>query len=499
MLAWLRSLWPTAPQKEPPSVQPTDDGPLSARRWDAAQTDRLNAAHWQGAHGQPINVDLLSDLPTLRARCGYEATNNPMVEGVIETHTLDVIGPRGPQLKVISDSQAYNDALQDIWEEWFADPDISGTMSGVEMLGLMNHSLWTKGPILALITDDRSATTSATMRVQNLDAERLQTPMQFSGDNAVTLGIRRTKEGRPLQYYIAEPSQWGQWEWYSGKFSTYAADDVIHEYRKIEAAQATGYPLLASCLQEIADLRDFDIQTLDAARAAADWAVYFANTQPEFVSRGVDADVPDGSRKVERRTEKYLPPGWIPSSMSPNHPSPEYKPFRHEKLRSLGRAVHMPLLLVLLSAEQANFSQSRLDVNVFYERGLDALRCKLYENRILNRLVKLVEREARLARRNGRWMLPARPDRVRFEWGWEPIPQADPLKDAQSIALELREGLISYDEALARLGRSMSRVIAQRAEANRMLAAAGLPPIPGPDGTSEQSEETEESKENATV
>jgi hypothetical protein len=35
------------------------------RRWEAAETNRLNRSQWEKATGQSINADLASDLETL--------------------------------------------------------------------------------------------------------------------------------------------------------------------------------------------------------------------------------------------------------------------------------------------------------------------------------------------------------------------------------------------------------------------------------------------------
>jgi hypothetical protein len=56
----------------------------SERRWEAAETDRLNEAHWQ-----PVTLNMNEVLETqiseLQARCRHEAANNPVVDAGIET------------------------------------------------------------------------------------------------------------------------------------------------------------------------------------------------------------------------------------------------------------------------------------------------------------------------------------------------------------------------------------------------------------------------------
>jgi len=55
-----------------------------ARRWEAAETNRLNEAHWQPVSDE-INDALTADIKLLQQRCRHEANNNSVIDGGIET------------------------------------------------------------------------------------------------------------------------------------------------------------------------------------------------------------------------------------------------------------------------------------------------------------------------------------------------------------------------------------------------------------------------------
>ena len=459
-----------------------DQQTQTIRRWDAASTDRLNEAHWAGATGNPINIDLSGDLPALWARCDHEAYTNPMVEGVIETYGLDLIGPTGPTLQVHSDDERYNAALKQIWADWFALPTTEADQSGLDWLrDTCNWQLWTRGDILAQIVADEFAATSedaVPYKLIPFDGRRLQTPWDAYGDPTVTLGVRRNKLGRATEYNIIELIYpYSLWYLPTYKANWIPAEDILHAFIKREPGQVRGYPWLASGLQEIADLRDYDTQVMDTARAGADTGVYFETTVPEACS---EFKLQGGATPMGRRQERVVPPGYVAKQITPQQPMAIYKEFRHEKLRALGRPVHMPLLLVLLSAEESNFSQSRIDVNVFYERGL-MVRRGWMEGRVLNRLVDMVARVATLAKSRGRFVLPPRPDRVQYHWVWDPLPQADPEKFASYVVLGLTWGWLTYDDVCAMFGRDSNQMMKLRADVNKRLVSAGLKPIPGPE------------------
>ncbi|HHM11997.1 MAG TPA: phage portal protein [Planctomycetaceae bacterium] len=455
----------------------TDPKPLSGRiakggfrRWEAAKTNRTNQAHWQDAHQRPINADLVTDLATLRARCTYEALNNPIVDGVIMTHQTDLVGKHGPRLNVVSDDPSYNSALEEVWAEWWSMPDMARELSGVELLKTWVYLWWTKGEhLLKLAYDSSVSSGSIALRIQNIDPERLNTDPAKAGNPRVVLGVVRDQVGRPIGYQIARPSD-NYWFAWANQYDEFTVDEIIHQFRKIEPDQARGFPWLASALPTIADLRDYDSYELDAAKLAASQGVVWYTDHPDAPFMLVNE-----SETIERNTHRTGPPGWKPMMVDPAHPSRQYTEFRTERLRELGRAVAMPLMKILLGSEKHNFSSARMD-NQNYRLSLEAIQ-GWTERMTLNRLVDEVAREAGLLRRNGRFLLPRRPNRVSYEWTWQKQPHVDPEKEAKADAIRLRNGTLSYRDALAKEGMDEDAVIASRAETERKLAQAGLPSV----------------------
>lgn len=442
------------------------------RRWDGAQTDRLNKAHWQGvgqAYMQPINADLWHDLPVLRARCEHEAQNNPFVEGVIETHAVDVVGPEGPTLQIQSKSQRYNRALEDVWREWFDAPDINGVLDGVDMIRMWIRMFWLAGEHVDQIVTDRAAIGPVQMKILNLHPSRLQEQASMAGDPLVVMGIKRTAQGRPLTYYIAQPSSFGVYTIASSKSDPIPAEYIIHEFKVLEPGQARGVPWLASSLQTTADLRDYDVQVLDAARAAADQATYVTQNNPDAPFIPVNEIY-----EVERRTIRTLPNGCDIKQLAGTQPMPEYVGYRSERQRELGRGVNMPLMTIRLGSEDHNYSSARFD-NKVYQRGVACLQSRIHR-RVLNRLVMEVAREAELSR-----AIPPRPKdftRQSLAWTWQPPATVDFEKELQGYLTALEIGAMDLSEVAARMGTDIETLIARRVRTMEMLIKAELPPAP---------------------
>lgn len=468
----------------PAAVEPTratvvDDRPWTLRRWDAARTDRHNKAHWARATGQPINADLAGHLPTLRARCAHEASNNPIVEGLLNSHATDIVGRHGPTLQVISDSDEYNTAVEQLWRQWFNPPDdgpvpdAAGILSGPDLLRQCVPQWWTKGEHLwQLVTAPDVPNDSISLRILALDPDRLATAPAHAGDPAVALGVRRNRLGQPTGYQIAEETASGPYRLLGVKYNELGADEIIHQFEQLEPGQVRGVPWLASALDLTADLREFDRQVLDAARLAASQGIVWYTDHPDATYFEVNE-----TTEMARNVERTGPPGWKPQMVDSKQPQANYVDYRTERLRELGRGKSIPLMKILLGSERHNFASARMD-NLNYQRACETLQTWTARGTLM-KLLAAVLREGQLLRRRGRFVLPPRPaGGVAFIWHWAKQPKVDPVKEETATRLGLENGTLPFAEACAADGRDEDEVIASRARTARKLEAAGLPPVP---------------------
>lgn len=443
------------------------------RGWDSAKTTRNNKYHWSMATDQSINRDLYSDLETLRARCHHEIKQNPFVEGMIRTYCHEVVGGTGPTLQVASSSKRYSAGMERAWDEFWRMPDVNGQVSGNQMLELFIRGLWPDGEYLALITNDAHGGGSdmIRLRLQPFAPRRLN---YIGGKTNVFMGIELSKTGRPIRYYVSDESIDGS----SAKHTTneYPAEKIIHGFEIEEPGQVRGVPKLASALQHIADLRAYDREVLRAAHfAASQTGVLQAPNNPDLPAIQLPAG---GKMEIESDSLNVVPPGWQMGQMVSQQPMSNYIDYRIERMRDIGRAAGMPLMMIRLDSAKHNYSSARMDSQSF-NREIADLQMQINET-LLSRLFWEVEREARL---NPKLNLPSRPDNVRLNWTWPPRPHVDPSKEAAAERVALENGTETYQRVLARRGLDMETVIEQRKAANEALIAAGLPPMPVADSS----------------
>ncbi|MGB7325946.1 MAG: phage portal protein [Rubripirellula sp.] len=455
----------------------TADGLTVTRGWEAARTDRVNADHWKGANGDPIDHDLAFDLPTLRARAVHEYENNPNVEGVVGTHAVDLVGPDGPQLEVRSDNDAYNDRQESLWREWSELCDYNCEMGLPEIMGLWTRQIWTHG---ALLGQDATADPGtpgydfpAKFRIHAISSDRLETPWHMHGNPDIAFGVKRTRSGRAEEYFISQPRHHGAWQIETGEFARIPARNIYHGFVKHFPDQTCGYPLLSSALPMIGELRDFDRSVLDAARMAADESGWFINLNPDgpkFVNTDPATGEDRGSFEVKhkRMTTRAAPPGWDRRNNEATHPMAEYVGFRKERMAEIGRAASIPLMLIRLDSSGHNYSSARFD-HEYYIRHLQMWQSWM-ARRFLTPMIKTLAAELH---RSGALQRPPAGG-VRYAFNFKPPPQVDPTKWRGEEKIGLANKTLTFAEACRRNNQQEDDVIASWVRTFNKLKASGL-------------------------
>jgi lambda family phage portal protein len=431
-----------------------------SRAWEAAETDRLNEDHWRNPISDNIDDELSADLTTIQQRCRYEAINNPLIEGAIETHATDIAGEHGPGLQMLTGRRSYDNAIEQIWGDWIESCEYKDRLHLVDLLHGWVGQLWFNGEFLVQDFFDDDG-----YHLIDIGCERLDFTTGYR--NNTTLGIEQDQFGRPLAYWIKDVTARNR----TAKARRVPASMCIHGFRRRFAGQTRGIPIMASSLPSNADLRDFDTATMDAARLAAENSTWFVATGPDVdfkpLKDGAVLDIP-------RRGAKVVPQGYQVSNPTPNHPGPQYVDFRQERERDVGRAGQMPLMITRADSSKHNLSSARYD-GVRYGRA-----CGRTQSWIARRaLSKMLQRLVSVARLRGELRRDPPKSGTRLRWHWTRPPSNDPFKEAMAERIGMENGTISFAEACGARGNRPDIVIEQRRRDNEDLLAANLPPIIG--------------------
>jgi capsid protein len=462
---------------------PWKDGSYGRAHFESSETDRLNQAHWAHASDEPINQVLERQLPTIRQRSNYEAINNPHVEGLILSHTLAVAGEDGPLIDLHAEDaegDRWCEEAEEVWEEWARASDAAGELTLASRIKQWNRSCWTNGEWLDQFVSPRPAELrgprSVRMRLHGIEPARLGSPHDALGNPDIVMGVHRNRFRAPRRYHI-----YNNYYYWAMNGEWIRAENILHGFDRMETDQARGVPWCQTGLPTAADVRDYDLQVMDAARSAADMALvaYTQHPDAEFYD-----DVPK-SVGFRRRRINFMVPGWQVQNLQSHQPTAQYKDHRHERMGDLGLGRGVPSMVTRLDAREHNYSSARFDYSLL---NLSAKHCRavIYNPR-LHRLVMLVLSEAQLA-----GLL--RPPPVRFftSFVWPAMPQIDEDKSAKAEERYLKLGTLSYSEAcVQRHGRRARDVISRRRRDARMLEEAGLPSVQESSGSGSSGGDTD--------
>lgn len=442
------------------------------RRWEGAETDRLNEAHWAGVQGRTINGDLELKLKTLRQRLFYELANNALLRGMVRSFQADVVGPHGPTLELTGENDAadrYARTLEDLWGGWWKMPDFKGQRGGPEVLKQQMYMLLPAGDFFERKrnADGRRRPTNDTpirLRLQSIHPRRLDTPpTRGANGREVVLGVEVDEEGIPTAYWVDRNQEFSRR--LTRNFQRIEARNVIHGYEVDEPDQIRGVPWMASALPVLADLRDYDAEVLEAARQAAQHGVtWFTDHEDVEPFQG------EATKEIERGQHEMGPPGWKPMQLQPGQPKDSYPEYRKERARDLGRPISMPGMVVRQDASDSSFSSSRM-VGQMYENPIRSVRGWLQRIE-LDPLLADVEREGRLAGE-----LPTqRPGQIRARWVWPPTIKrsADPDKESRGAERRLKTRISTLADELADSGQTVRGQIREIQRIQREFEEAGL-------------------------
>lgn len=454
-----------------PSLKRVDRSaiPLPGRDWKAAEDNELSEQHWGRATDQGINTLLALHLNKLIARSSYEARANPIVDGTITSHATDIVGPDGPGIEFQTDNESFNREAEQLWKEIASQIDGSGELTLAELLRQDIRSLWTTGAILSQYVTDAAASTLVKQRLHPIPVQCLYSGRRNTDDTM--LGITRNKLGRPTRYHIIESGL--SIDAYSFKIDAkeVPASDIQHVYIKHEPQQWRGYPWLASALQALAELDDYDTAVLDAAKVAAMMAVLFYSTKDDIETE----DKPEPFR-ILRQTGVKVPAGWQPFALNSNQPTDTHQEFKQDKIRDIGRPVGMPLMSIQRDASNHNYSSARFD-GQGYARANESIQSFLAKKRI-EPFMMIVLQEAML-----RKIISYQDPRIikeKWVWRWTKPPHVDPVKEAMAQRLRMENRTLSPQGACLENNVDFETICRDWKKANEILKANGLPEMLGP-------------------
>lgn len=466
---------------------------IARRMFQAALPNRLTQG-WQ-LLPQPTNWLVRASARQLRARSREQWENNPYVKRYVDLIASNVIGHKGilthPTVKLANGQldDAVNTAIYEAFQDWGTGRycDAAATCSWQDIQRLAVKTLAVDGEIFCRRYYDKSLKYG--FALQLIDPEWLDILYERKMDNGnyILQSIEYNQLNQPVAYHVYQPAPGDAYVTYApagaGKYLRVPASQMLHVFIPFRVDQRRGIPMTANALQPLKMLDGYMEAAVVAARVGASTMGILKTVGGEQETLS-DRENADGSLTfdAEPGVFRQIPNGTSLETFKPEYPTNAFQPFVKTALRQIASGLGISYTSLSNDIESVNYSSIRQDA--LQDREL----YKVITDTIINRLispvyeswlnVQLMRGTFKLQFKNGASKTlsmtdPRAYDSVRF--APRPFPSIDPVKDSQSRALEIINGLRSRSDVIRHeFGLEPDDVWAEIAQENKKLTALGL-------------------------
>jgi len=330
--------------------------------------------------------DILGDLDTLRRVSRNLYYNNAIARGLLRTTAAAAVGtglrlkarPNRDVLGLTAEAaKAWSKTVESEFRFHFdsveCDAERKNNFAKLGFMAFLQSMLNGESVTLTPRVSGRNDVTPYMTGIQLIEADRLETPIERRGEIEVSAGIRFSKFGEPLTYYIAQfhPGDLrrrGQQVWRPVPArGVNGRRNVIHYFDQERPQQSRGVPFLAPVITLIKKIGDFTDAELDATVVSSLLTVFVKSED----GAGLDDIVPDaagqsgsGARgdsdeiKLGPAAVVDLAPGEDITTVTPGRPNTAFEQFVVAISRQINAATGVPFE-VLYKHFTASYSAAR--------------------------------------------------------------------------------------------------------------------------------------------
>lgn len=463
-------------------------------------------------HGGSADTDISDALPDLRSRSRDLGRNDMIGGGAIATNTTNVIGVGLRVLPAIDrdvlqlteeDAEAWEAAAAREFDLWSKHSDATGVQCFEEQQQLAFRSVLEFGDILALRRYRDREPTVYKSRIQLVEADRLSNPNRIANRDDLVDGIRLTRDGSHLGYYVADrhPGDVNRkattWR-YIPKATRDGMPIVYHIFERLRPDQTRGVPYLAPVIEGLKQFGDFTEAEITAAVIASYFTVFVTTPEGDPDASGL----PESDDATSDDREVDLAPGAVVSLgegertefASPTRPNTAFNAFAEAFLSHVAVALELPYEL-LVKRFTASYSASRAALEMAHATFIK--RRAWFAKRFCQPAYEMVIAEAVLKGRLTApgFFDPARPEirqaYCQADWIGPARAYLDPLKEAKADQVDIQTRVKTRAEVIAeRTGGTFPRKHAQLVKEHRLAERDGLTaaPVVQTDGSDEDTD-----------
>lgn len=408
-------------------------------------------------------------LHLLRDRCRDLVRNNPWAERGIRANVSNTVGT-GIMAQFIAGEAAQSQRIEAAWRAWAETKacDVEGRHDFYGLQALAMRSIVESGEVLVRRVNRKASNGTVPLKIQVLEPDYLDASKDsiMNGDNRIIQGVEISPRDEVVAYWLF-PEHPGSYSVSSKGFASQrvAASEVLHIFRSDRPGQIRGVPWLAPAILRLRDLDEFEDALLVRQKIAACFVAYIRD-----IEAGGTGDLV-ADEKEKRELEKFepgmvemLPPGKDISFANPP-PSDGASDHVRSVLRSVAAALGQTYEALTGDLTQVNYSSARIG-RLEYYGSISQWQWFMLIPGVCDPVA--------------RWFLQAVdlvegvPDGVSVAWTTPRREMIDPTKETEALKNQLRNGLLSWREAIRQTGQDPDAVREDIARSNAELDAAEI-------------------------
>jgi len=451
---------------------------------DFTSDTKSTQRHWQHANNLDVNsIQSLSERKKGRNRSRYEERENSYYAGILDTLINDIIGP-SPRLQILTDDTKLNQEIEHDWKIWGKE---------VKLAPRMRTHLKTRmrdGESFCIKRINPKLKNAVKLDLWCVEADQVTSLMERQADNEDD-GIMYDQYGNPASYRVLVNHPGGTGGNSLFKFETIDADKMIHSFKMERPGQRRGFPEFKSAMEAIAQLRDYTLSVMKAARVAADIAAVLKTDNPDLDEMTTDSIEESGDEEdtiaipksmdvidIERGQYLVLPAGYDISQLKAEQPTTTYKEFKREMIGSIGRPKNMPYNVAACDSSDYNYASGRLD-HQKYDKYIQVERFD-FSNEVMDRIFDAWLRQWIIE--NSRGDLIENDTKIPHAWYYDGSKHVDPVKEAKGQGIRLANGMTNLAIEQANEGLDWKETMDKSLEIEeyqmKERKRRGLPPLP---------------------
>lgn len=441
----------------------------SLRKFDAASGGRRTDG-WTTVNTS-TNIDLVTSLPRLRARSKDLVRNNGYARNGIGRIANNTVGTGIiPTPKNVSDS--VNKKITTAWEIWGErlDCDFDGKLNFYGLQKMVMRTVAKSGECIVRRVRTKYKPGVIPLQLQVLepdfiDSSKNTQPIGGKGAYSVN-GIEYDSDGKIKGYWLfsRHPMEW------VAESKLVPAEDVIHVFDLEDPGQNRGIPFLTSSMLRMRDFDEYEDAQLLRQKIAACFSVFIsenASLSPLNIEKPTDQ-----LERVEPGIIEHLPPGKTVQFASPP-PAEGYDKYSQQVLRAISAGIGVSYEALTNDLSNVNFSSGRMGW-IEFQRNIEHWQWLMLIPVFCDKAWNWFVEAAALAG----YVKPGTV--IAANWTAPRREMIDPVKETQALSEQVRNGFVSWWDAVKSLGENPADMLAQLIKDAAAFDAAGLKPVCDP-------------------